>query len=192
MGTPERRWSAHVPATSSVERDRRDEPDEVEIQSVHVAPFSQVSRVTRHGAWRWRTFQHPARRLARPPRNDTACVVVLAANRLNLSPTYPLKVMPLTSRKFLRIASSNPALLYHLWPQAVQPVAHHMSMKLSLAQVLATKAAQPRSVPGSLRPMQSPAAEFLPPPLRPSASISQLTVLLLLRFIMISDTHPKK
>ena len=32
-------------------RDRRDERDEVGIQSVHVAPFSHVSRVTRHGLW---------------------------------------------------------------------------------------------------------------------------------------------
>lgn len=37
----------------------------------------------------------------------------------------------------------------------------------------------------------SPAAEFLPPPSRPSASISQLTVILLLRLIMISATHQK-
>jgi hypothetical protein len=40
------------------ERDRLDErdgQDEVGIQSVHVAPFSHVSRFTRHGLWRWRT-----------------------------------------------------------------------------------------------------------------------------------------
>ena|SRR2546427_2357961 len=41
------------------ERDRLDErdgQDEVGIQSVHVAPFSHVSRFTRHSLWRWRTF----------------------------------------------------------------------------------------------------------------------------------------
>jgi hypothetical protein len=42
-------------------RDWRDGRDEVGIQSVHVAPFSHVSRFTRHGLWRWRTVQHPAR-----------------------------------------------------------------------------------------------------------------------------------
>ncbi len=31
------------------EQDRRDGRDEVGIQSVHVAPFSHVSRFTRHG-----------------------------------------------------------------------------------------------------------------------------------------------
>ena len=43
------------------ERDWRDGRDEVEIQSVHVAPSSHVSRITRQGLWRWQTFQHPAR-----------------------------------------------------------------------------------------------------------------------------------
>jgi hypothetical protein len=38
------------------ERDSRDGRDEVRIQSVHVAPFSHVSRFTRHGLWRWQTF----------------------------------------------------------------------------------------------------------------------------------------
>ena len=38
------------------ERDWLDERDEAGIQSVHVAPFSHVSRFTRHGLWRWRTF----------------------------------------------------------------------------------------------------------------------------------------
>ena len=38
------------------ERDSRDGRDEVGIQSVYVAPFSYVSRFTRHGLWRWRTF----------------------------------------------------------------------------------------------------------------------------------------
>ena len=33
------------------ERDRLDERDEGEIQSVHVAPFAHVSRVTRHDSW---------------------------------------------------------------------------------------------------------------------------------------------
>jgi len=27
----------------------------MEAQSVHVAPFSHISRFTRHGLWRWRT-----------------------------------------------------------------------------------------------------------------------------------------
>ena len=38
------------------ERDWRDGRDEVGIQSVHVAPFSHVSRFTRQGLWRWRDF----------------------------------------------------------------------------------------------------------------------------------------
>ena len=33
-------------------RDWRDGRDEVEIQSVHVAPFSPISRFTRHDPWR--------------------------------------------------------------------------------------------------------------------------------------------
>src|SRR6266849_2989254 len=32
-------------------RDERDGPKKMEAQSVHVAPFSHVSRFTRHGLW---------------------------------------------------------------------------------------------------------------------------------------------
>jgi hypothetical protein len=38
------------------ERGWTDGRDEVGIQSVHVAPFSHVSRFTRYSLWRWRTF----------------------------------------------------------------------------------------------------------------------------------------
>ena len=34
----------------------RDTQDEVGIHSVHVAPFSHVSRFTRHGLWCWWNF----------------------------------------------------------------------------------------------------------------------------------------
>ena len=34
----------------------RDGRDEAGIQSAYVAPFSHVSRFTRHDLWRWRTF----------------------------------------------------------------------------------------------------------------------------------------
>src|SRR4029077_17806098 len=37
-------------------RDARDERDEVRAQSVHIAPFSHLSRFTRHGLWCWRMF----------------------------------------------------------------------------------------------------------------------------------------
>jgi hypothetical protein len=37
-------------------RDWRDGRDEVEIKSVHAAPFSPISRFTRHDLWRQRTF----------------------------------------------------------------------------------------------------------------------------------------
>jgi hypothetical protein len=37
-------------------RDWRDGRDEVGIKSVHGAPFSPISRFTRHGLWRWQTF----------------------------------------------------------------------------------------------------------------------------------------
>src|ERR1700675_4601607 len=43
---------------SARERDRRDERDganEMGTQSVHVALFSHAPRITRHGAWCWRT-----------------------------------------------------------------------------------------------------------------------------------------
>ena len=49
-------WNSRRTARRIAERDSRDGRDEVGIQSVHVAPFSQVSRFTRHGLWRWRTF----------------------------------------------------------------------------------------------------------------------------------------
>jgi len=32
-------------------RDERDGPNKMEAQSVHVAPFSHVSRITHHGLW---------------------------------------------------------------------------------------------------------------------------------------------
>jgi len=36
---------------------RKPRTSDLEPSSVsHVTPFPQVSRVTRHGAWRWRTF----------------------------------------------------------------------------------------------------------------------------------------
>jgi len=62
FNTLELLWSGHVAEEDSSrisERDRRDEldgPNEAGIKSVHVAPFSQASRFTRHGLWRWRTF----------------------------------------------------------------------------------------------------------------------------------------
>jgi hypothetical protein len=51
-------WDCRRTARRIAERDSRDGRD-VGIQSVHVAPFSQVSRFTRHGLWRWRTFPTP-------------------------------------------------------------------------------------------------------------------------------------
>jgi hypothetical protein len=41
-------------------REWRDGRDEVGIISVHVAPFAYL-RFTRHGLWRQRIFQYPAR-----------------------------------------------------------------------------------------------------------------------------------
>ena len=37
-------------------RDWRDGREDVGIQSVHITPFSHVSRFTLHGLWRWRIF----------------------------------------------------------------------------------------------------------------------------------------
>ena len=42
-------WDSRRIARRIVERDSRDGRDEVRIQSVNVAPFSHVSRFTRHG-----------------------------------------------------------------------------------------------------------------------------------------------
>lgn len=52
------------------EQYRKTGRDEMRIQSVHVVLFSHVSRVTRHDLWRWRPFQHPAKkgRRAQPRR----------------------------------------------------------------------------------------------------------------------------
>jgi hypothetical protein len=52
-------WDSRRTARRIAERDSRDGRDEVGIQSVHVAPFPHVSRFTRHGLWRWRTFPTP-------------------------------------------------------------------------------------------------------------------------------------
>ena len=53
--TVPRVWDNRRTARRIIARDWRDGRDEVRIQSVHVAPFSHVSRFTRHGLWRWRT-----------------------------------------------------------------------------------------------------------------------------------------
>jgi hypothetical protein len=47
--------SEMIPSSEIAERNSRDGRDELGIQSVHVAPFSHVSRFTRHGLWRWQT-----------------------------------------------------------------------------------------------------------------------------------------
>ena len=65
-----------------------------------------------HG--QYRDLDHVSRRLAHTTEESYCdCVAILAASRLNSSPTSPIKVMPLTQRKFLRIACSSPAPLYH-------------------------------------------------------------------------------
>ncbi|HEY6288286.1 MAG TPA: hypothetical protein VIW48_02470 [Nitrospiraceae bacterium] len=48
-------WGNRTRLRRIAERDWRDGRDEVGVQSVHGAPFSHVSRFTRHGLWRWRT-----------------------------------------------------------------------------------------------------------------------------------------
>jgi hypothetical protein len=60
----------------------------------------------------------------------------------DFEPNLPIKVMPLMPRKFLGIAPSTPALLYHPGPRGT---ANHIPGvgEASLALVLASKAAQP-------------------------------------------------
>ena len=60
----------------------------------------------------------------------------------DFEPNLPIKVMPLMPRKFLGIAPSTPALLYHPGPRGT---ANHIPGvgETSLALVLASKATQP-------------------------------------------------
>ena len=102
----------------------------------------------------------------------------------------PVKVMPLTPRKFLGIACSTPALMYHPGPRGTATRVPGVG-QTSLALVQASKATHPEEYLVLFSPMRSPAAGFLPPPSRPSAAIRQRTVLLFLQFIRISATHPK-
>ena len=59
-----------------------------------------------------RDLDHVSRRL--PTAEEGYCLRrELEANRLNLSPPSPIKVIPVILRKFLRMASSSPAAMYH-------------------------------------------------------------------------------
>ena len=55
------------------------------IQSVHVAPFSPISHVTRHGPWRWRTFsascQEKSHAVANEARTDRTGLLRLRSRR---------------------------------------------------------------------------------------------------------------
>lgn len=61
-----------------------------------------------------RDLDHVSRRMAHTAEEGhCACVAILAANRLNSSPPSPIKVMPLTMRRFLNMACSRPAPMCH-------------------------------------------------------------------------------
>jgi len=63
LNTGSTQWHATTPGAKTARwiaerdtRDWRDGRDEVEIQSVYVAPFSHVSRFTHYGLWLWQNF----------------------------------------------------------------------------------------------------------------------------------------
>ena len=121
-----------------------------------------------HG--QYRDLGYVSRRYVPSAEEGTVCGAVLAADRLNLSPTYPIKIMPLTPRKFLSMACSSPALMYHPCLRRYSQSCARCRVKPSLALVLASKAANPLKSTWFSSADAIAAAGFTPPPSKPSAA----------------------
>ena len=92
VGGLEVRWFAGVAQQEHTTQDNRSRHARLAgrarlggIQSVHVAPFSPISHVTRHGPWRWRTFsascQEKSHAVANEARTDRTGLLRLRSRR---------------------------------------------------------------------------------------------------------------